>query len=142
MDVILILVLLTGTVNLVSCGSTRSRSLNTGPKLIPLSNRDIIALNAEDIVQIMRRAGFSDEQILQLGTEMRNNLAQYGAVQIKTPDNNKIEATFAVHDHCVYISTRLRGSFIYSVKTGWLTPLSHTGGHKKMRASNFELALS
>jgi hypothetical protein len=119
-NVVFILILLTGVVILVSCESTRLS--NTGLRLMPLSNRDIIALNAEDIVQIMRRAGFSDEQILQLGTEMRNSLAQYGAVQIKTPDSNKIEATFAVHNHCVYISTRSRGSFIYSVKTGWVTP--------------------
>jgi len=118
-NVVFILILLTGVVILVSCESTRLS--NTGLRLMPLSNRDIIALNAEDIVQIMRRAGFSDEQILQLGTEMRNSMAQYGAVQIKTPDSNKIEATFAVHDHCVYISTRSRGSFIYSVKTGWVT---------------------
>lgn len=118
-NVVFILILLTGVVILVSCESTRLS--NTGLRLMPLSNRDIIALNAEDIVQIMRRAGFSDEQILQLGTEMRNSMAQYGAVQIKTPDSNKIEATFAVHNHCVYISTRSRGSFIYSAKTGWVT---------------------
>jgi hypothetical protein len=87
-----------------------------------------MALNAKDIVQIMRRAGFSNEQILQLGTDVRNSLAQYGAVQVETPGSNKIEATFAVHDHdqCIYISTRLRGSFIYSVKTGWLTPSSRS----------------
>ena len=119
-NVIFILILLAGIINLVGCESTGS--LNTGLKLTPLNNRDIIALNAEDIVQIMRRAGFSDEQILQLGTEMRNCLSQYGAAEVETPGSNKIEATFAVHDHCVYISTRLRGSFIYSVKTGWLTP--------------------
>jgi hypothetical protein len=123
-NVIFILILLISVVNLVSCESTGLS--NTGFKLTPLSNRDIIALSAKDIVQIMRRAGFSDEQILQLGTEMRNNLAQYGAAEVKTPDSNKIEATFAVHDHCVYISTRLRGSFIYSVKTGWLTPSSRS----------------
>ena len=93
----------------------------TGIQVIPLSNRHILALSADDVVQVMRGAGFSDRQILVYGTDLRNGLAQYGAVQIKV--NNKLEAVFAInldHGDCVYISTRLRGNFIYNLKTGWV----------------------
>ena len=98
----------------VGCGST-------GIQVIPLSNRHVLALSADDVVQVMRGAGFSDRQILAYGTDLRNGLAQYGAVQIKV--NNKLEAVFAVNldsGDCVYISTRLRGNFIYNLKTGWI----------------------
>lgn len=87
-------------------------------QVIPMSNREVITLSADDIVQVMRRAGFSDEQILEHGTDLHNGLAQSGAAQLKVGD--RVEAIFAVHSNYVYISTRLRGNFIYDVKTGWL----------------------
>jgi hypothetical protein len=100
-------------------GCAHSRS--TGIRVIPLSNRSVLALNPDDVVEIMRRAGFSDAQILEYGTDLRNGLAESGAVQIKI--GKKVEAVFAVNlseSNCVYISTRLRGNFIYDVDAGWV----------------------
>ena len=93
----------------------------TGIQVIPLSNRNVLVLSADDVVQVMRRAGFSDRQILEYGPELRNGLAESGAVQFKI--NNKLEAVFAINrdqGDCVYISTRLRGNFIYNVDEGWV----------------------
>jgi hypothetical protein len=86
-----------------------------------MSNRSVLALNPDEVVDIMRRSGFSDNQILEYGTDLRNGLAESGAVQIKI--GNKVEAVFAVNlseGNCVYISTRLRGNFIYDVDSGWV----------------------
>ena len=97
-----------------------SRS-STGIRVIPLSNRSVLALSPDDVVEIMRRAGFSDRQILEYGTDLRNGLAESGAVQIKI--GKKVEAVFAINlseSNCVYISTRLRGNFIYDVDAGWV----------------------
>jgi hypothetical protein len=97
------------------CGTHRS-----GIQVIPLSSRSVLELNADDVVRVMRRAGFSDQQILEYGPDLRDGLAQSGAVQIKV--GNKVEAVFAInldHGPCVYITTRLRGSFIYNLQTGW-----------------------
>ena len=94
---------------------------STGIRVIPLSNRSVLALSPDDVVEVMRRAGFSDGQILQYGTELRNGLAESGAVQIKI--GKKVEAVFAINlseSNCVYISTRLRGNFIYDVDAGWV----------------------
>lgn len=91
---------------------------SAGFEVIPLSNQEVVALDADDVVQVMRRAGFSDEQILRLGTDLRNALLYSGAVQIKLRD--KVEAVFAVHGDYVFITTRLRGSFIYDVNRGWV----------------------
>lgn len=92
-----------------------------GIRIVPLSNRNVLVLNADDIIQIMRRAGFSDRQILEYGPSVREGLAQSGAVQVRI--DNKVEAVFAINldqGNNVYISTRLRGNFIYSVGSGWV----------------------
>ena len=90
-------------------GCTHNRA-----QIIPVSNREVAALSAEDIVRVMLRAGFSDEQILELGTELRNELGLSGAAQINVGD--KMEAIFAVDGDYVYVSSRLRGSFIYDLR--------------------------
>ncbi len=98
-----------------------ARSSATGIQIIPLSNRDVLVLNADDVIQVMRRAGFSDNQILEFGPQLRDGLAQSGAAQVRV--NNRVEAVFAVNrdqGDCIYIATRLRGNFIYSVNSGWV----------------------
>jgi len=83
-------------------------------QVIPVSNREVAALSAEDIARVMLRAGFSDEQILELGTDLRNELARSGAAQIDVGD--KVESIFAVDGDYVYVSSRLKGSFIYDLR--------------------------
>ena len=98
-----------------------SSGASTGIRVIPLSNRSVLALSPDDVVEVMRRAGFSDRQVLEYGTDLRNGLAESGAVQIKI--GKKVEAVFAINlseGKCVYISTRLRGNFIYDVDAGWV----------------------
>ena len=93
----------------------------TGIQIIPLSSSNVLALGADDLIEVMRRAGFSDEQILEHGPDVHDGLAQSGAVQVRV--NNKVEAVFAINrdrGDCVYISTRVRGNFIYNVDSGWL----------------------
>ena len=90
-------------------------------QIIPLSNQHTLALSTDDIIEVMRRAGFSNQQILDLGQDMHEGLMHSGAAQLKV--DNEVEAIFAVHGDCIYITTRMRGSFIYNVKTGWATPL-------------------
>ena len=82
----------------------------------PLPSQQVVALNSDDIVRVMRRAGFSDEQILEFGTDVRNGLASSGAAQVRVGD--KVEAIFAVDGNYLHGTSRLRGSFIYDLKTG------------------------
>jgi len=95
--------------------TTATNSYSSRLRITPLSNQNTINLRADDIVQMMQRVGFSDEQILELGTNMRDSLLRSGAAQLEI--NDKVEAVFAVSNDFVYIATRLRGSFIYNVKT-------------------------
>jgi len=106
---------------LLALGAVGCARNSTGIRVVALSNRDVLALSPEDVVEVMRRSGFSDNQVLEYGTDLRNGLAESGAVQIKI--GKKVEAVFAVNlndGDCVFISTRLRGNFIYNVDTGWL----------------------
>ena len=96
----------------VSCAAHR------GLEILPLRNQDVLTLSSDDIVRVMRRAGFSDNQILEYGTDLHSALSREGAAQIKVKKN--LEAVFAINGDAVYISTRLRGNFIYNVKTGWV----------------------
>jgi hypothetical protein len=99
----------------IGCGGSSGSNI----QVIPLSSRSVLELNADDVVRVMRQAGFSDQQILEYGPDLRDGLAQSGAVQIKV--GNKVEAVFAInldHGPCVYITTRLRGSFIYNTQLG------------------------
>ncbi len=89
---------------------------NTNAQVAPLPNRDVAALDADHIVRIMRRAGFSDDEILDLGTQLRNMLASSGAAKIQVGE--KVEAIFAVHGRCLHGTSRRRGSFVYHLDNG------------------------
>jgi hypothetical protein len=91
---------------------------NRGFEILPVNNQNVLTLSSDDIVRVMRGAGFSDNQILQHGENLYLALSQYGAAQIKI--QRKLEAIFAINGDAVYISTRLRGNFIYNTKTGWV----------------------
>ena len=89
-----------------------------GFEVIPLNHQEVLTLSSDDIVRVMRRAGFSDNQILEYGTDLHDALSRSGAAQIKI--SKRLQAVFAINGDSVYISTRLRGNFIYNVKTGWV----------------------
>jgi len=99
----------------VSCAAHR------GLEVVPLryqEKQDVLTLSSDDTVRVMRKAGFSDIQILEYGTDLHNSLSRVGAAQIKI--NKRLEAVFAINGDAVYISSRLRGNSIYNVKTGWV----------------------
>ena len=91
--------------SLIGCAHTR---------LTPLSNQDVIALTADDVAYVMRQAGFSDEQILDMGTDVRNILATSGSVQIRI--GNKVEVILAVRGNYLHVSSRQRGNFVYNAE--------------------------
>ena len=57
---------------------------NRGFEIFPLNNQNVLTLSSDDIVRVMRRAGFSDNQILQYGEDLHLALSQYGALSALT----------------------------------------------------------
>ena len=91
---------------------------NRGIEVLPLGNRGVLTLASDNVVEVMRAAGFSDMQIWEHGTALRDGLARSGAVQIKI--DGTVEAVFAINGDSVYISTLGRGHFVYNPQIGWV----------------------
>ena len=90
-----------------------------GIQVIPIASQHVLQLSANDVVEVMRRAGFTDMQIWEHGMTLREGLARSGAVQIRI--NGKIEAVFGIRGSDVYINTLTRGYHVYNVNTGWVS---------------------
>ena len=88
------MMLVSALLALLALGATGCMQ-NRGIQVVPLGNRSVLTLTADDVVQVMRAAGFSDAQIWQHGTAVRDGLARSGAVQIKIGDT--VETVFAIN---------------------------------------------
>ena len=90
-------------------------------RIEPQTNRDVADLSPNDVVQIMRRVGFTDDQILALGRNLRDALFQSGGARVM--DGKEVEALIRVNGTQIYIGSRTRGNFIYDLGYGqFLTP--------------------
>lgn len=87
-----------------------------GIQIVPQSNQEVADLNSDDIVRIMRRVGFIDELILELGGDMHRALLHSGAARVL--DGKAVEAILRINGRYVYITSRTRGTFIYDPGTG------------------------
>ena len=83
------------------------------PLLYASPNNEVAALQVVDVCHIMQDAGFSDPQILDMGPDLRNALANQGAAQIQI--GSRTEAILAVHKPFVHVSSRTRGTFVYDL---------------------------
>lgn len=100
-----VLLLLAVALSLSGCDQDRLTFL-------AVPNRSILALSADDVVQVMSRSGFSDEQIIEYGPGLRSALLNSGACQVK--QGELVHAVFAVQGDYVHVATKMRGSFIYN----------------------------
>jgi hypothetical protein len=90
------------------CANQEPRSF----KVAPISTgREKLALDPPDIVRAMRRAGFSDQQIVKHGPRLRNALAMQGAARIKAGEMT--QAMFMIRDEEVYGVALNQGAFRY-----------------------------
>jgi hypothetical protein len=80
------------------------------------TNREVADLSPDDVVQIMRRIGFTDAQILDMGTDLHETLFLSGGARVV--DGEDTEALLRVSGMQVYIRSRSRGSFVYDLEHG------------------------
>jgi len=90
-----------------------SRADRYGLRVQARSNREVARLGPEDLVRIMRRVGFSDEQILDLGVDLHTALRTSGGAEVF--QGKQLEMIFVVSNQQVQIQSRSRGTFIYDI---------------------------
>lgn len=84
-------------------------------RVIPRKNMEVVTLSPDDIVRVMQRVGFADEQILDLGTDLHNALRFQGSAVIVY--RKETLAIFAADGDYVRIRSR-SGSFDYQISKG------------------------
>jgi hypothetical protein len=84
-------------------------------QVVARKSPQVAALSPDDIVRIMQRVGFADEQILELGTELHNALRFSGSAAIVY--RKETLAIFAADGDSVRIRSR-SGSFNYQISKG------------------------
>ena len=102
---------LAATFLLAGCASMRAARTIT-----PLSNRDNAELTAEQVIDVMRLAGYRDSEIVDLGPYLRDALASSGAARVEMGD--RVDAMFVVEFDRIYVSTHTHGTFIYDLEDG------------------------
>jgi hypothetical protein len=83
--------------------------------VVPFAGQYRTALVADDIVLVMRQAGFSDDDILKFGTDVRNALATHGAARVEMSD--LVRAIFIAKKDAIYVTTSTGKNFIYHVQS-------------------------
>jgi hypothetical protein len=90
-----------------------SRESEDRLQIVPRNNKAVARLGSDDVVKIMQRVGFSDGQILELGTDLHDALLQFGAAEVYY--GQSLEMILAVNNQQVQIHSRARGSFVYDL---------------------------
>ena len=103
------------------CGGLlgKSKSSNAGLEIVPKNNRYALTVSpsADDIVTMMAKIGFPEDQILTLGENLRNALATQGGAEVRR--GKEVGAIFAAYQNdTVFISTRRGGTYIYDLRNG------------------------
>jgi len=91
---------------------SRRRSANE-LRIEARSGREVVRLSPDDVVRIMQRVGFSDDQILELGPDLYQALLQSGAAEVIY--GKRTEMIFVVNNRQVQIQSHSRGAFVYDV---------------------------
>jgi len=84
-------------------------------RVISRKGLEVASLGPQDIVRVMQRIGFADEQILDLGTDLHNALRFAGEAKIVY--RKETLALFAVKGDYLRIRSR-SGEFAYQISQG------------------------
>ena len=84
-------------------------------RVVPAASEQHTALTADDIVLMMRQAGFSDGDILKHGTNVRNALATHGTARVETDD--VVRAIFFAQKDTVHVTTSTGKPFFYRIRS-------------------------
>jgi hypothetical protein len=93
-----------------------SRQSKEELRIVARSTTQVASLSPNDIIRIMRRIGFDDQQILDLGTDLYNALRLSGGAEVYY--GKRALMIFAVQNGQIQIQSDTRGSFVYDLAQG------------------------
>jgi len=96
-------------------------------RVVAKKNLSIAVLRPADVVRIMRRVGFADEQILELGTDLANALRFSGAAEVFYRKDKL--AIFVSDGDFLRIRSRV-GAFDYQISTGQFASAAAVDGQQ------------
>ncbi len=82
-------------------------------RIVAVSNREVARLSPQDVIRVMQRVGFSNDQIVELGPDLHQALLLSGGAELFC--GKRLEMLFAVNNQQIQIQSRTRGTFVYDV---------------------------
>jgi len=95
---------------------TRPAASNAAMSVQPVTSSEVADLSADDVIKIAMKIGFTKQQIVQFGADLRDALHQSGAARVLIRGN--VEALLRVQSGNVWISSATYGDHVYSLSTG------------------------
>ena len=99
-----------GLLALGGCTTVDPNFARMNDTVVPVPVGEVTAVPAMALAKAMLRAGFTRQQILDHGTEVRNALATAGGAQVR--QGNTVDAIFAVHAQELYVTSQTEGTFM------------------------------
>ena len=108
-----------GLLGCTSAGNRYNSALDlAGPfQIIPVRINSTVMLSPDDIIRIMRASDFNDQQIYDLGQDLRDALSSAGGAKIVNAAN-KPRAMFKADRNTVWGASFFGGNFVYDVQRG------------------------
>ncbi len=97
--------------------TSQDRHVNTkGLHVVAVPGRYVTQLRASDVVRILKTVGCSSDQIMEIGADLHDALAQKGVADIMM--GRRAEARIQVGNNQILISSVSRGMYIYDLRKG------------------------
>lgn len=96
-----------------------SGCVRSGIRIVPVAANEVLELSADDIVLIMQKVGFTNDQILDYGPAIQEALKTRGSAKVLI--DGQVEIILSIKQGDVYIGSLSRGLFIYNPQVGWKT---------------------
>jgi hypothetical protein len=87
-----------------------------GYRVAPANGRNVADVSVDDVIHLMRRVQFSDDEIIELGPGLREALRQYGGAKIT--DGADAVVSFLVSGTAILVESDGRGSYVYDMTRG------------------------
>jgi hypothetical protein len=104
------IVFLCSLILLSGCTNFESRLVQSDNKVLPFKSETPVILKSNELYSIMKRANFTDNEILTYGAEVRNSIATYGGVQVKRA--GRVFCIIASYNEAIYVTSSEGQSFI------------------------------